>query len=326
MSLNTIQTAAIIQSELDKAAVEQATSGWMEVNEKLVKYNGGSEVKIPSIDMDGLADYDRKNGFTEGSVDFKYQTKTMTQDRGRSFSFDENDVDETNFALTAATVMGEFQRTKVVPEIDAYRYSAIAASCITKGRASGGYTPEEKTILQKLYYDIATVQDVVGETIPLVITIDRMTAAILSMSEKLSKKLDITDFKQGDVTLKVRSLDGIYPLIPVGSERMKTEYLFKDGKTTGQEVGGFAPTKDSRSINWIITPRTAPIAVSKTDKMRIFDPETNQKARAWAMDYRKFHDLWITDQKIALCFVNLKEALPTVASGAPQTEDQEGES
>lgn len=54
--MNIIETAIIIQSELDKAAVEQATSGWMEVNEKLVKYTGGSEVKIPSLDMDGIAD------------------------------------------------------------------------------------------------------------------------------------------------------------------------------------------------------------------------------------------------------------------------------
>ena len=37
-----------------------------------------------------------------------------------------------------------------------------------------------------------------------------------------------------------------------------------------------------------------PIAVSRTDKVRIFDPETNQSARAWAIDYRKYHDLWIT--------------------------------
>lgn len=310
MALNTIQTATIIQTELDKAAVEQATSGWMEVNENMVKYSGGSEVKIPSLDMDGLADYDRKNGFTEGSVDFKYQTKTMTQDRGRSFSFDENDVDETNFVLTASTVMGEFQRTKVIPEIDAYRYSTIATACMTKEKASGGYTPAEATILQKLYYDIARVQDVVGENTPLVITIDRMVAAILSMSDKIAKKLDVVDFKQGDVSLKVRSLDGMYPLIPVGSDRMKTAYLFKDGKTAGQEAGGFTPATGSLSINWLITPRKAPIAVSKTDKMRIFDPETNQKARAWAMDYRKFHDLWITDKKIVQCFANMKETLP----------------
>lgn len=97
--MNTIETATIIQSELDKAAVEQATSGWMEVNEKLVKYTGGAEVKIPSLDMDGMADYDRTNGFVQGSVNFQYETKKMTQDRGRSFSFDENDVDETNFVF-----------------------------------------------------------------------------------------------------------------------------------------------------------------------------------------------------------------------------------
>ena len=133
-------------------------------------------------------------------------------------------------------------------------------------------------------------------------------SAILAMSEKLSKRLDVTDFEQGAVTLKVRTLDGI-PLIPVGADRLKTEYLFRDGKTTGQESGGFAPTEASKSINWMITPRKAPIAVSKTDKMRIFDPETNQKARAWAMDYRKFHDLWIPDRKVDECFVNLKEAI-----------------
>lgn len=307
--MNTIETASIIQNELDKAAVEQATSGWMEVNEKLVKYEGGADVKIPDLDMDGLADYDLKEGFVEGDINFRYQTKTMTMDRGRSFSFDEHAVSETNFALTASTVMGEFQRTKVTPEIDAYRYSKIAASCMAKGRASGGYVPSEADILQKLYYDIAAVQDVVGESVPLVITISRMAAAILSMSEKLSKNLDVADFTQGDVTLKVKSLDGMYPLIPVGSDRMKTAYLFKDGKTDGQKSGGFTPAEESKSINWIITPKDAPIAISRTDKTRIFDPETNQKKRAWAMDYRKFHDLWITDRKILQCFVNLREEL-----------------
>lgn len=75
-----------------------------------------------------------------------------------------------------------------------------------------------------------------GDNTPLVITISRMVAAILSMSDKLSKKLDVTDFKQGDVSFKVKSLDGQHPLIPVGSERMKTEYLFKDGKPAGRKM------------------------------------------------------------------------------------------
>ena len=272
--MNLIETATVIQTTLDKAAVAKATTGWMEVNSELVKYNGGAEVRIPSLDMDGMADYDRKNGFVEGDVEFKYQTRTMTQDRGRSFSFDENDVNETNFGLTASTVMAEFQDKKVVPEIDAYRYSRIATACIAKKKASGGYEAEESTVLQKLYYDLAAVREIVGDSTPLIITISMRVSAILAMSEKLSKRLDVTDFEQGAVTLKVRTLDGI-PLIPVGADRLKTEYLFRDGKTTGQESGGFEPTETSKSINWMITPRKAPIAVSKTDKMRIFDPETN---------------------------------------------------
>ena len=42
--------------------------------------------------------------------------------------------------VTAAQVMGEFQRTKVIPEIDAYRYSKIAALCTAKERVGYGYT------------------------------------------------------------------------------------------------------------------------------------------------------------------------------------------
>lgn len=306
---NVIETAAIFQSELDKAAVELATSGWMELNDKLVKYNGGSEVKIPKLTMDGLADYDRDNGFVEGSINLSYQTKELTMDRGRKFTFDEHDVDESNFVLTASTVMGEFQKAKVVPEIDAYRYSAIAAGAIAKERASGGYTPSESDILKKLYYDIARVQDIVGDDTPLIITMSTGVAAILDMSTQLGKSISVVDFSQGGINFKVKALNGQHPIIRVGSGRMKTAYVFNDGTTSEQTGGGFKAAAGAKDINWIICPKNAPIAVSKTDKMRIFDPNTYQDKRAWAMDYRKFHDLWVPDNKWDSIWVNVKEAL-----------------
>lgn len=68
---NTIEYAKIFQPELDAAAVEQATSGWMEVNRDLVRYSGGDEVKIPNVVMDGLADYDRANGFVQAAWTFR---------------------------------------------------------------------------------------------------------------------------------------------------------------------------------------------------------------------------------------------------------------
>lgn len=305
---NVIEYASIFQQELDKAAVEQATSGWMELNDKLIKYNGGADVKVPSVAMDGLADYDRQSGFVDGSVNLTYETKTMTQDRGRRFTLDENDVNESNFVATASSVMGEFQRTKVIPEIDAYRYSSIAAQAIAKGRVHYGYTAAEATVLAALLDDIAAVQDKVGDGTPLVITMSIPVAAIFDRSEKLAKSLSVVDFKQGDVTMKVKSIDGQHPIIRVGSSRLKTSYKFNDGTTTGQEKGGFEAATDAKDVNWIICPRTAPIAVSRTDNMRIFTPDTYQKARAWAMDYRKYHDLWLTANKLDTVLVNLKQA------------------
>ena len=82
----------------------------MELNDELVKYSGGNEIKIPKISMDGLANYDRQKGFVQGAVTLEWETVKMTQDRGRKFQIDENDVDESGFVLTASSVMGEFQR------------------------------------------------------------------------------------------------------------------------------------------------------------------------------------------------------------------------
>ena len=270
---NNLQYAAIFQTELDKAAKEQATSGWMELNDKLVKYNGGSEVKIPMLDMDGLADYDRQTGFVEGSVDLTWQTKKMTMDRGRQFTFDEQEVNDT-----------------------------------AKNRAVYGYTPDESTILKKLYADLASIQDEVGDDTPLVITMSTQVAALFDMNTTLARSVSPTDFQQGDITLKVKSLNGQHPIIRVGSGRLKTSYQFNDGTTENQVKGGFTPAEDAQDINWIICPRSAPIAVSRTDKVRIFDPETYQKKRAWAVDYRKYHDLWVLDNKMNTILVNIKQA------------------
>lgn len=308
-SINLIETATIFQTELDKAAVEIASSGWMELNDKLIKYDGGEEVKIPELDMDALGDYDDNEGFVDGDVTLKWIAKNMTMDRGRRFVLPEKQVSESNFVATASSVMGEFQRTKVVPEIDAYRYSTIAAGAIAQNRASGGYIPTETDVLKRLYYDIAGVQDAVGDATPLVITMSMPVAAMIAMSKELSKTLDSATFAQGDVKLAVKALDGMYPIIRAGSGLMKTAYQFLDGKTADQKKGGFKPAADAKDINWIICPRTAPIAVSRTDAMRIFDPETYQKSRSWAMDYRKYHDLWILDNKWPSIFVNVKQAL-----------------
>ena len=306
MAINTLAYATLFMQELDKQVVAGATSGWMEGNAGLVIYNGGNEVKIPKLAMDGLGNYDRSLGFTQGAATLAYETKTMGQDRGRTFMLDSMDVNETNFVANASNLMGEFQRTQVIPEIDAYRYSKIASLAIAGSRASGGYTPIVADILSKLKADIAAIQDAIG-AVPLVITMSIATLNILEGSTELVRQLEVGAFS-GTILSEVKKVDEC-PIMEVPSARLKTAYVFNDGKTAGQEAGGYVPAGTAKSINWIISAATSPIAISKTDNMRIFSPDVNQGADAWKLDYRKYHDLWILDNKLPTIFVNVKEAL-----------------
>ncbi len=308
MALNTIEAAKIFMTALDQQMIEGATSGWMEANAGQVKYSGGDEVKIPTISTSGLADYDRENGYNQGAVSLKYQTKKLEKDRGRQFLLDAMDVDESNFIANATAVMSEFQRTQIIPEVDAYRYSKIYSLANAAGNGKI-YTPAASTILSALNADISAVYDVAGEA-DLVIVMPYIVADILDNTEKIARYMNVGSFTQGRVDVKVRTYNGI-PIVRVPSARMKTAYTFNDGKTDGQTDGGFVPASDAAQINWIISPRNAPIAVSKTDNFKIFSPDVNQKADAWLIQYRKFHDLWIKDnalKKVRVCATSAPKA------------------
>lgn len=307
MPLNTIQFATTFQQTLDKQVAQQAVTGWMEPNASMVHYSGGREVKIPKIVMDGLANYDRSKGYVQGSVTLEYQTREMTQDRGRKFLLDAMDVDETNFVMTASTVAGEFQRVRVIPEIDAYRISRLARIAGT-GRTRA-YTAAANSVLGALIDDIYTVRDKVGDGVPLVVQIAFPLLAMMSKSTEFSRQVALTDFAQGGITTRVRAIDDV-PLLPCTSGLMKTAFTFKGGTEAGEEAGGFEAAAGAVDINWQVIAKSAPIAISKTDVPRVFDPMTNQSANAWQVDYRKYHDLWVLDNQMDGLFINAK-TMPT---------------
>ena len=306
---NTLAYAVLFQQNLDKAAIQQARTGWMEANAGKVIYKGGKEIKIPKLSMQGLGDYDRSNGFVGGDVTFEYETKQMTHDRGRAFSIDENDVDETNFVVTASTIMGEFQRTKVVPEIDATRMAALATMALGVAgdtQVEYGYTAAKTTIVDKIKTGIKKIRESSFEgDLVCYVTYD----VAMLVSQFYGERLSAATFAIGGVDTRVPAIDGV-PLVEMTSNKMVTKLKFNDGKTSGQTEGGFVKDTKGLDINFLLVAKEAPIAVSKTDNMRIFDPNTNQKARAWAMDYRKFHDIWVPDNKLAGLFVNIKDSKP----------------
>ena len=85
-----------------------------------VRFLNAQTIQVFKTDIDGLGNYNRNTGFVAGSVTGTWESMQLTKDRGRTFSIDAMDNEET-IDMAFGTLVGEFLRTKVVPELDAYR-------------------------------------------------------------------------------------------------------------------------------------------------------------------------------------------------------------
>lgn len=313
MPINTLEAATLFQKNLDLLAVQQMKTGWMDANAGQVIYNGGRDVKIPMIGVQGLGNYDRDGGYPMGSVNLEYETRRMTQDRGREFQLDAMDIDEAAFIPTAGTVMGEFQRTKVIPEIDAYRLAMLSRMAIRNcADAEYGYVPgsASKSALKALKEGIEYVRDN-GYDGQLVI--HATGKFMLELETELANKLTAMTWSQGGINTTVPSVDEC-AIIKTPKNRMAHNIIMLDGKTDGQKEGGFKAAEDAVYANFLIMPMTTPLAITKQDKMKIFSPDVNQKADAWLMNYRRFHDLWVKENAKNSIFGNFSAAKPTLAA------------
>lgn len=303
-----INLAKVYQSNLDAAAVQNAKTGWMEANAGDVKYNGGNEVKVPKMSVDGLADYSRSNGYPAGAVAIDWETRTMTQDRGRKFQIDSQDVDETNFAATGANVLSRFQNEKVIPEIDAYRLAKVYGAAKAANHVTY-YTPAKSDILDKIKADIAKAREAGA-----VAVVVHLTYTALSILETaFATQLHAINWKQGGVDTQIPSLDGC-PLIATPSVRMYQ-------RVTISSSNGYT---GEGAIHWVVMGLTDPKAISKTDKIKIWNPDQNQDADAWKVTYRKYHDLWILDNAAGHIFAAAAETYVEVTPASGDNPKQKG--
>ena len=290
MSINFENFESTVTGELDKAVAVKPVTGFMADNNLRARFIGGRTVLIPEMSFSGLGKYDRDTGFVKGTVSVTAEPYTLSMDRGRSFQLDREDQDETGIADLAGQVMGEFVRTQVVPEIDAYVLSKLGGYAATAEQTVTG-TPATEAY-KMLTAAISKVQNEVGYDEELVAFLDSTMWSALQKSSDLSRMMVVNHFKKGSITTEVKSLNGV-ALLPTPDSRMKTAYTFNDGTTTGQTAGGFAATDSAKSIGLLVLPKRAASLVKKTEKVRVFDPAHNLNADAWKFDYRLYYDLFI---------------------------------
>ena len=289
MAINSIENVTKYSNELDRMFAQKSATGFFADNALSAKFVGAKTVIIPDVDFQGLADYARDTGFTRGAITVSNTSYTMAMDRARSLQIDREDLTETGVANLAGKILGEYVRTKVVPECDAYVLSKLGGLAVSR---SNTYEGDAEYPLEALFALINKVQSVVGYDEELVAFVDSYMFAALQNSTEISRIISVTDFKQGDVYLKLKSINGV-TIIPVVSERMKTSYKFNpDG------AGGFIPGENAREIYMMVCPKRGAHLVKKTENMRIFTPEQNLDADAYKFDYRIYYDVFVNKSSL----------------------------
>lgn len=296
MALNSLEYAQKFANELDKIVVQKSVTGFFADNALGAKFVGAKTILLPDVDFVGLGDYDRDNGFPQGKITVSNTSYELSKDRGRELQLDRMDMDETGIAGLAGQTLKEYVRTQVVPEMDAYNLSKLAGVANARGNTK---TYDGANVYKTFTEGIATIQDKAGYDSELVCFVNSKAYADLMNSAEFQKQIIVSDFKQGEINLKVKKVNDV-AIIPVSSERMKSAYTFDTGSTSTS--GGFTPTGDAKDINLLILPKDAASLVKKTEDMRIFDPHQNQAADAYLFQYRVYYDIFVKKSRLEHIF------------------------
>ena len=302
---NRINYAAVFNRLLDEKFYIMPRTMWMEDTNPGIVWEGGKEVKIPKLGMDGLG---TMNGYKapQGDLTLDWETKQLQWYRGRNFSIGRYDVDETNFALSVAPALNVFLKEKVVPEVDCLRISMASQGAISFGttvvQASSGISTAN--ILDLLMADIATVQDKIGENEQLYIQISTGLKSLLSRSTQIQRFLDVKDFQIRSATLRIEALDDQY-LVGTPSGYMHSIFGLNDGATAGQTVGGVTFANLGPNINWLIAARPAVDGIARPQVTKVIDPDMNQDGEYWKIMFSIYHGLWIMENKGDGLLVNI---------------------
>ena len=305
---NSINYAAVFNRILDEKFYILPRTMWMENTNPGLVWEGGKEIKVPKLDVDGLG---TMNGYKapNGDLTLDWETKQLQYYRGRNFAIGRYDVDETNFALTVGNALKVFLNSKVVPEVDCLRIAAAAQGAVAHGKvvaqAASGITAAN--ILDLLMTDITTVQDKIGETEQLYIQISTNLKGLLERSSQIAKYLNVRDFSVRSATLKIEALNDQY-LIGTPSGYMHSVFGLNDGQTNGQTVGGVTFTNLGANINWIIAARPAVDAIARPQISKVIDPDVNQEGEFWKIMFSIYHGCWTFDNKGDGLLVNLDTA------------------
>jgi hypothetical protein len=242
------------------------------------------------MDLVGLGDYNRSTGYALGDVTLSYETHTFNFERGRKFSLDAMDNEETQGVLVGR-LLGEYVRTKVVPELDAFRFAKFAAEANAANSTFGGY--------------------VGGNLTNGVVTLAAIRAGITKLDNNEvppeGRFLFITPALLGSIedlkTDESRAVLAGLTVVKVPQTRFYTAINQATGAGNAA-AGGYAKAGGADDINFMLVSNTAPVIFTKHLVSDILSPDVNPDADAWVMKYRSYGLAEVLENKVGGIYVN----------------------
>lgn len=268
---NTINLVTKFQPLLDE--VYKAASLTTDLENSAVKFDGSKTVKVLKLTVPPLGTYTRNSGYTAGDVTADWEPFTLTQDRGTEFSVDAMDDEET-LNMTFGNASSEFIRRSVVPQVDAYRFAALAGA-EGIGTASAAITTGDAAV-KAILTGMTAMDEAEVPADGRILYITPTLKGLIDDLETYKSKACIQRFSK---------------IVVVPQSRF---YSAVDIDATGFKKGA-----DAKNLNFVIVDPKAAFAVAKHTKLRVFDPNTNQKSDDYLFQYRLYHDAFVYPQKAA---------------------------
>lgn len=284
---NTIALRKQYSTLLDEVYKLASLTAVLDGPNDLVKEGANAnEILIPKISMQGLADYNKQTGYVAGDVTLEYETKKCTYDRGRMFTVDAMDNIE-SAGIAFGRLSGEFLRTKVVPELDAWRLASYAqisgvttvSAALADGKAALAALRAARGKIENAEANLATCYLFINPT-------------VLGMVEDL------------DTTASKKAIEGFAGIIKVPQGRFYNKVTL-----AASGAGGYAKASGGLNMNFLIVDKQAAIQYQKHTVSKIITPEANQDADAWKFGYRTVGIAECKDNKTDGIYVH------TVAAG-----------
>lgn len=290
---NAIALAKTYVPILDAVYKEASLTSVLDGNPELVRQGANAnEMIIPKMSMQGLADYSRNGGYVTGDVTMTNETVTCNFDRGRMFNVDTMDDLETA-GIAFGGLAGEFIRTRVVPELDAFRFASYAGATGISKPSAGATLATGADVIAALRTAITKMDE---DEVPYTDRYLFITPTLMGMVEDL------------DTTKSREVLARFANRVLVPQTRFYTAIEQKDGTTSGEEAGGYAKATAGLDINFMIIHKPAVIQFEKHVAPKIITPEQNQSADGYKFGYRNVGIADVYDNKVVGIYLHHKAA------------------